>query len=565
MIRKLIYSTFNLLGSMEAHALERSTYCPYETQQRRLLDVVSRNAHTDFGVKHNFASIRSAADYQNAVPISTYEEIKPFVERMVNGEPAVLTAQKPLMFARTSGTAASPKYIPVTPDYLREFRRASVASGYYTLKAYPGIVNGVGLSVVSAACEGLTPGGLPYGAISGFLFEKEPYLIKRFVSPIPYSVFLIPDWESRYYAILRLAIQLPVSFVYTLNPSTIMLLARRLAQYKEQLVADLSDGTITAPQRLPDPVIKDISALLSPQRQRARELHQLIERGQFTPEHIWTELQVVCCWTKAAASFYLNEFSEFFGSIPVSDITYGASEGRGSVFLAPDKQVLALRSHFFEFVPEDEIDSANPRVLLAHELEVGQRYFILFTTSGGLYRYNINDVIKVTGHHNKAPLIEFQHKGGNMCSFTGEKISESQVVEAMSRCLAVSQFKVRFFTVVPQFAASPYYRLLVEPDLADGADLSGTWSGDTGRDFARMFDEQLGSINVEYAAKRESLRLAPIVVEPIRPGCYEFLRRQLAASGAADAQIKVSHLNPKPDVRSFLEQHQSDWQTGAVC
>src|SRR5581483_5153912 len=107
---------------------------------------------------------------------------------------------------------------------------------------------------------------------------------------------------------------------------------------------------------------------------------------------------------------------------------------------------LAIRSHFFEFVPQDEIASANPTVLTADQLEEGQCYYILFTTSAGLFRYNLHDIVKVVGCYHTAPLLEFQHKGGNISSFTGEKLSESQVTAALSATIQATGAAIRFFT-----------------------------------------------------------------------------------------------------------------------
>jgi hypothetical protein len=292
----------------------------------------------------------------------------------------------------------------------------------------------------------------------------------------------------------------------------------------------------------------NIAHLLKANPQRASELATLLRQRQFKPEFVWKNLSLISCWTKAAAAFYLKDFPQYYGSIPVCDITYGASEGRGTVCIAPDKQALALRSHFFEFVPEDEIESPNPRALVADELEEGQSYYILFTTSGGLFRYNINDIVKVVGWHNKTPLLEFLHKGGNISSFTGEKITESQVTDATSALLKQTGTKARFFSVVPSFRPEPHYQLWLELE-SDPSDLS-TFTKLTESEF----DKQLGLCNIEYRTKRDSQRLAPPVVRLLRPGSYENLRRTLVSQGVPDAQIKVSHLNPKDNVRDALEQ-----------
>jgi len=558
-MRKLIYKLFSTLGSAEAKRLEAASRNPRAAQLSRLMSIVSRNQGTRFGREHAFRSIRSVSDYQKAVPVRDYEQISPYIDRLVAGESGVLTAERPLMFARTSGTTGSPKYIPITRAYLEEFRRSSVVSGYHTLANFPGIANGVVLSVASPAEEGRTPGGLPYGAISGFLFLHEPLLIRQHISPIPYDVFLIKDWETRYYTLLRLALVLPLSCIYTLNPSTITMLARKLREYGPGLVADIGDGTIRPPARLAPELLRKLSPLLGRERARALELQALLDHENFLPGRIWPTLKVICCWTKAAAAFYLHEFPRLFESIPICDITYGASEGRGTIFLGPNRELLSVRSHFYEFIPEQEIDSQSPTVLLPDQLTPGEKYYILFTTSGGLYRYHINDVVRVTGFHNQTPLIEFQYKGGNISSFTGEKITEPQVTEAMSGALSELGISARYFAVVPEFFPSPHYRLWIEPDWDTALAHRPAAQNDRALiDLAARFDRRLAELNIEYKSKRESMRLDPVVTEIIAPGSYEQLRQALCQRGIADAQIKLSHLQPRGETLKFFQERLID-------
>ncbi len=546
-LRNLLYKGFSTLAVQKIRQFELSTHCPREAQSEKLRSIISKNQSTRFGREHGFANITTWEDFDKSVPVRTYDAFKPYLDRLTAGDTEVLTVQTPFMFATTSGTTGEPKYIPITNDYMEEFRYASVVSGYHLLQHCPGITGGTALSMTSAAEEGRTPSGIPYGAMSGALFQRESFLMRKFISPIPYEAYLIKDYESRYYTILRLALCQPVSFFYTLNPSTIQLLCRRLSRYANDLVSDIAHGTTTPPQALDRGTANAISHLTKPKIVRARELERLIVENRFTPEYIWPMLAVVSCWTKAAAAFYLADFPKYFGSVPVRDITYGASEGRGTVFLSPDKQALALNSHFYEFIPEAEIDSTSPTVLLADQLVKGENYYILFTTSGGLYRYNINDVVKVTGFHNATPLLEFQYKGGNISSFTGEKITELQVTESMSKLLAEYPHAIRFFVLMPEFRPEPHYQLWVEPDGAD-------FSSSVLRDLADRFDRTLGSLNIEYQLKRDSQRLGPVVPYLISTGTYESLRRHLVSLGTPDSQIKISHLNPKEDLKCYIEQ-----------
>jgi hypothetical protein len=350
---------------------------------------------------------------------------------------------------------------------------------------------------------------------------------------------------------LRCALMLPISSIYTLNPSTIVVLARRLNVYAERLIKDVEMGTLKPPVELPDHIRAALRKFLKPAPKRAAELKKLLATGQFKPRKIWKELSLMCCWTKAAAAFYLQDLPEYFDDLPVCDITYGASEGRGTVCIEPGKQLLSLRSHFFEFVPENELGSGK-RPLLAHEVTVGESYYILFTTSGGLYRYNINDIVKIAGWHNQAPLLEFMHKGGNISSFTGEKLTESQVTDAVSAASQVCGLKLRFFTVIPKFRPEPHYELWCESFSEESAKQV---TPEVTERLRQEFDKQLRLMNIEYDAKRESDRLAETTVEFMGIGAYEDLRKHLVSSGVPDAQVKISHLNPKEEIRAFLEKH----------
>lgn len=547
MLRSLLYKVFFALGKREVEAFTAASQSPESAQSELLLSILKRNCDSQYGQKHGFAKISSVRDFQNAVPINDYDSLSEYINRAARGEKRQLTTEDPFMFATTSGTAGERKLIPVTRSYMKEFRRASVVSGFNLLKAYPTVSKGVALSVFSPAEESRTEGNIPCGAISGRLYMEEPKLIKRFISPIPYEVFVIKDYETRYYTLLRLALALPITVIYTLNPSTIVMLGKRLKSHAESLVRDIADGTINPPAPLPETTLAAIKPFLKPDPKRAQELRKVLASGKFDAPSVWPNLSLISCWTKAAAAFYLQDFPQYFGDTPVSDITYGASEGRGTVNLGQERQALSIRSHFFEFVRVEDWDAGDKRALLCHEVELGESYYILFTTSGGLYRYHINDIVKVVGWYNRVPLLEFLHKGGNISSFTGEKLTESQVTQAMVDTQNDIGIKVKFFTLVPKFRPEPHYELYIECDQ-ENAQISD-------QKIAESFDQALSKLNIEYEAKRESLRLTPVEVLRLKPATYEEVRKKLVSTGVPDAQIKVSHLNPKEQIRQLIEQY----------
>src|SRR5207248_8335821 len=150
--------------------------------------------------------------------------------------------------------------------------------------------------------------------------------------------------------------------------------------------------------------------------------------------------------------------------------------------------VLDVTTHYFEFLPEEEAESAQPAVLAAHELQEGRSYFILPTTAFGLYRYHIHDLVRVTGFHNRTPLVEFLSKGSHFANLTGEKLSEYHVTRAMAAVLKETDLTLTTYSLAPCWDDdTPYYGLFVERgDLADA---------DQGQRLAARLDGRLGEEN----------------------------------------------------------------------
>ncbi|MCL6482166.1 MAG: PAS domain S-box protein, partial [Firmicutes bacterium] len=218
----------------------------------------------------------------------------------------------------------------------------------------------------------------------------------------------------------------------------------------------------------------------------------------------------------------------------VRDIGLIASEGRITIPMADGTPagVLDVTTHYFEFIPEAEGDSAAPTVLGAHELEEGKNYFILPTTSYGLYRYHIYDVVRVAGFHNRTPVLEFLSKGAHFANLTGEKLSEYHVVHAMRDVTHELNLNLTTYSLAPCWEEErPYYGLFLEK-----ADLV---SRDQGLHLAEALDRRLAQLNSEYACKRETLRLDPIRLQLLPNGTWQLWDRQrLARCGGTPEQYK---------------------------
>src|SRR5262249_26257468 len=149
----------------------------------------------------------------------------------------------------------------------------------------------------------------------------------------------------------------------------------------------------------------------------------------------------------------------------VRDVGLIASEGRMTIPLADGTAsgVLDVTSHYFEFIPEEEEDSPAPTVLAAHELQEGRSYFILPTTAFRLSRYHIHDLMRVTGSHNRMPLIESLNKGSHIANLTGEKLSEHHVTRGMATVLREVALALTCYSLAPCWDENvPYYGLFVE-------------------------------------------------------------------------------------------------------
>jgi GH3 auxin-responsive promoter len=513
---------------------------PQDAQRQLLLRVVRENADTEFGRRYGFGRISAQADFQHAVPVSSYEDLQPFIVAQSQGAPRQLTKQQPLLFTTTSGTTGASKHIPMTQAGRRAKSHLMRLWLYALFRDHPGITAGKIMSMISPAVESYTPSGIPVGAESGHTYRSMQRVV-RWMYSAPYELFTIDDYEAKYYALLRIAAGQKITLIVTPNPSTIVLLGDRLAEHTERIIRDVHDGSLSPDLDIP-PDIR-ASLRLKPDAGRARYLEQVAADGGGTlrPGRAWPEIAAIGCWKGGTVGSYLDRFETYFPHRPpLRDIGYLATEVSGSVPLGDegDAGVLAVGTNVFEFHPaDDDRDPHNSTLLTPEQLEIGRRYFIFVTTLSGLYRYEMNDIVEVAGIFERTPLIRFVQKGKGVVSFTGEKLYEIQVIAAVDEALTALRGRYHFIAAVAEFANGAN-----EPRLTFLIEFDDPISDPDGSALVARLDEALGDQNSEYLAKRKSSRYGPPVIRSIRSGEFDRYRRRMVEAGRADGQFKVLRL-----------------------
>ncbi|WP_296827468.1 GH3 auxin-responsive promoter family protein [Treponema sp.] len=533
-----------LVGKIQLHKLNKAAKnCSLE-QEKTLRGILEYAKDSEWGKAHNFAKILEAKNaqdlyslWQQNVPAQDYEDLRPFIERHKNGEENVLFPGKPKMYATTSGTTKEPKWIPITNEYYENVYSKMTRLWLYSFMMHrPKVFEGKCVSIVGKAIEGAAPDGTVYGSVSGVTQRDCPEFIKGLYSA-PNAVFKISDYRARYYTIMRTGIEQNVHLVVTANPSTIVEMQNNVNEFFDDYVKDIENGTLNANLKIDDDIRESLAPCYKPNPKRAAELRALKEKyGTVLPKHYWPELQVLTTWKCGNTHVYMDKFANSFPKNMLhQEFGYFASECRaGLVMNGADDTVLFPHAHYFEFVRVEDMENANPRFYQLDELEVGKRYLIYVTTYAGLYRYNMNDMIEVTGHYKTIPTIQFLQKVNGIISMTGEKLHERQFIEAVKNAEKETGISTKFFVGFADLELSTY-RIYVE-----FADQDTTQ--ETADSFGKVIDKHLKAINCEYESKRDSFRVKDPIIHMLQKESFETYKSRCIDQGARDGQFKLNLL-----------------------
>jgi hypothetical protein len=262
-------------------------------------------------------------------------------------------------------------------------------------------------------------------------------------------------------------------------------------------------------------------------------------RGGLLFSDIWPDLSAVVTWTSGNCALLLPKLKKQLSTTArIIEMGYLASEFRGTITIdcLRNLGVPTIQDNYFEFSEVDRWDSGDRETLPLSALVPGTRYYIIVTASHGLYRYFINDIIEVTGRFRNTPTIAFVQKGKGVTNLTGEKLYESQVIQATLNAASILRFEPDFFIMLADQHILSYSLYIESRDPFDVAS------------FTELLNEQLGDLNIEYRAKAGSGRIRSADVKRLKAGTGEAHKAACVQAGQREGQFKMVKLQYRADI-----------------
>ncbi len=504
------------------------TYKPEKHQSHLLKSILRNQLNTQYAKDNNFPEIDNYDDYKKKVSVNTYEDLKPYIDKQNLESKPYINIEQHIFCTITSGTTNSPKLIPVTKKMVQVYKKSQSLMSYayyqYNRKIYQGKI----LAIVSPTIEGRLDSGLQYGSMSG-LISSSMSKFARYKYVVPEVVFEIKDYDAKYYYICLFALNYKdITFIATANPSTIIKINQVIFKYRKKLLRDLNGKNLKNTFKLPDIQFALINKQFNQNLARVIELQNIIDtENDFQLKNIWPNLQVISMWTGGSVGVTTQKVKKIAKNIDIFEMGYLSSEFRGSININPKNNtcIPTINEVFFEFILVDDYHKNSNNYLLINEIEAFKKYYVVVTTQFGLYRYFMNDIIETGNYYNNTPTIKFIQKGSGIGNITGEKIYETQVIEAIKQLESKYKSTIDFFIMVAD-ADSLGYELFVQTKL------------DNQIIIADDFEYFLGRANIEFQSKRDSGRLNKTKVILLNDCAGENYKKYCIANGQREGQFK---------------------------
>jgi len=494
---KILSPAISTLARLRLWSINQWLNDPVTTQFTVWQDLISSGQYTDFGRLFHFSEIQSLQDYKEKVPIQDYESLKPYIERMMQGEENVLWNTPVNWFAKSSGTTSDKsKFIPVSEESLKEnhFKASKdVLSLYYVSHPESDLLTGKSLVIGGSHQISNINEDVHYGDLSAVVLQNSPFWSNWIRIP-DLSIALMDEWESKIEKLAYTTIRENVTSMAGV-PTWLIVLLRRIIE-------------IT---------------------------------GKSTISEVWPSLEL---YLHGGVSFvpYKQQFEKLIGK-PINYLEmYNASEG---FFAAQDdiakEGMLLMCDHgiFYEFMPVSEFGGEQKTIQL-NEVETGKNYALVITTNGGLWRYLVGDTVQFTSIH------PFRIKVSGRLKHYMNAFGEEVIVDNTDKAIAIASEKTN--TTVNDYTAAPVY-------FSDSNNGAHEWLIEFDKEpkdlllFTSELDSALKTINSDYEAKRhKDIALRMPLVKPVPKNTFS---SWLESKGKLGGQHKVPRLS---NDRKFLEE-----------
>jgi hypothetical protein len=498
---KLLSPAISRLARMRFWRIENWSSHPVAVQREVLQGLVTAAQYTEFGKKYNFSKLFTLREFKKKVPIHEYDDLKPYIMRMMNGEENILWNTPINWFAKSSGTTSDKsKFIPISEESLQDnhFKASKdVLTTYY--QNFPGSDLLTGKSLVVGGSHQLNKMNeeIQYGDLSAVLMQNTPFWGQWLRTP-ELSIALLDEWENKIDQLAKVTAEENVTSLAGV-PTWTLLLLKKILELK----------------------------------------------GKDTIAEVWPNLEL---YINGGVSFvpYREQFDRILGNrINYLEI-YNASEGFFAGQQSPnDDGMLLFTDHgiFYEFMPVEEYGKEDPQTVGLNDVVTGRNYALVISTTGGLWRYLVGDTIQFTS------LNPYKVKVSGRLKHYMNAFGEEVIVDNSDNAIAVAAAKTG--VVVNDYTAAPVY-------FSEHANGAHEWLVEFEeeprdmREFTMALDEALKNCNSDYEAKRhKDIALRLPVVRALPGGTFtEWLRTK----GKLGGQHKVPRLSNE---RGMLEEIRS--------
>ncbi len=468
-----------------------------QLQEKWLQQLVKRAANTQFGKEHDFASIRTHNDFQQRVPLRDYEQLRPYIGRITKGEKDVLWPNKPIYFAKTSGTTSGTKYIPITRDSVNNhFGTARNALLLYANETSNYQFFDGKMIFLSGSPVLTKVGGIRTGRLSGIVNHHIPTWLRSNQMP-SFKTNCLEDWEQKLDKIVKETLKKDMTLISGIPP-WIQMYFDRLMEKSGKSIGELYPN-----------------------------FSVMVHGGvNFEP--------------------YRSKMEASIGNKIDSVETYPASEGFIAFQSSQQDKSLLLNTNsgiFFEFVPANQIHQSDPTRLSLGEVETGVNYAIILNTNAGLWSYVIGDTVKFTSLNPYKIIVTGRTK--HFISAFGEHVIGEEVESAILSVAQQQNIRITEFTVAPMISETneqSYHEWLVEFDTMPP----------NMEQFALAVDELLQQKNSYYADLVKGNILQALKITPLKKNAF---RDYMKSIGKLGGQNKVPRLSNTRNVARELEKY----------